>query len=296
MLPEIECFDKWLRRKSPHTSTRRHYVNDLELFFAWAKKPARDINLHDVDAYIEHAQGLDHSVATVNRRLAAIRSFYHFLTIESDAAPPNPVLPRRHFIRQGQRLPRDAQDADLDRLLGVITAPRDKAMFALMVRCGLRVSEVRNLSVGDLYLQPTPGSLPRLWLHGKNGSDRVAYLSTQALASLPAWLAIRPNGEDPALFPNRFGQRLTVTGIQARLARYCRQAEVWITCHQLRHTFARHVVEAGMPVTSLQRLLGHVRIRTTQTYLHISDRQVQADYEAAMQQVSRRLAPEGGGR
>jgi site-specific recombinase XerD len=240
-------------------------------------------------------------VATVNRRLAAIRSFYDFLDLESDEAPPNPVLPKRHFVRQGRRLPRDAEDADIERLFGVISSPRDRAMFLLMVRCGLRVGEVRNLSLGDLYLQPSPGNLPRLWLRGKNGSERVAYLSAQALDALQSWLAMRPTISDPSLFPNRFGRRFSVTGIQERLACYCHQAGVWITCHMLRHTFARHLVEAGTPVTSLQRLLGHVRIRTTQIYLHISDRQVQADYEAAMEQVSQRLAalhslPEGADR
>jgi site-specific recombinase XerD len=296
MVPEVQRFGKWLRRKSPHTTTPRHYRNDLELFLAWADKPPGAITLHDVDAYVEYAQGHGHAVATVNRRLAAIRTFYHFLAVESDTAPPNPVLPRRHFIRQGQRLPRDAEDADVEKPFAAISTPRDKAMFLLMVRCGLRVSEVRNLSLGDVYLQPTPGSLARLWLHGKNGSQRVAYLSAQALTAVRAWLTVRPKAEDQALFLNRFGERLTVTGIQARLAHHCRQADVWITCHQLRHTFARHLIEAGVPVTSLQRLLGHVRIRTTQTYLHISDLQVQADYEAAMEQVSRRLAAKGGGR
>jgi site-specific recombinase XerD len=71
---------------------------------------------------------------------------------------------------------------------------------------------------------------------------------------------------------------------------------VWITCHQLRHTFARHLIEARVRVTSLQRLLGHVRLRTTETYLHISDGQVQADYEAAMAEIARRLSLEGGDR
>jgi site-specific recombinase XerD len=84
------------------------------------------------------------------------------------------------------------------------------------------------------------------------------------------WLAIRPAVEDPALFLNRYGHRLSVDGIQERLAHYCHQAGVWITCHQLRHTFGRHMVEAGMPVTSIQRLLGHRRLRTTQTYLYLS--------------------------
>lgn len=160
---------------------------------------------------------------------------------------------------------------------------------------------MRNLSLGDLYLQPTPGSpsaslrtsLPRLWLHGKNGSQRVVYLSTQTLKALQDWLALRPVTEEQALFLNRFGRRFTVTGIQDRLACHCREAGVWIACHQLRHTFGRHMVEARMPVTSLQRLLGHARIRTTQVYMHISDLQVQADYQAAMAQVDRRLAAGG---
>jgi integrase/recombinase XerC len=67
---------------------------------------------------------------------------------------------------------------------------------------------------------------------------------------------------------------------------------VWITCHQLRHTFGRHMVEAGMPVTSIQRLLGHRRLRTTQTYLYLSNRQVRAEYDAAMTRISRWLSPE----
>jgi len=297
MIPEIERFHKWLRRKSPHTVTHIHYTSDLKLFFAWADKPPTEVTLRDVDAYIEHCQTeLGHAIATVNRRLAALRSFYHFLDIEADLAPPNPVLPKRHFIRQGRRLPRDVQDTDIEQLFAVIHSWRDRAIFLLMLRCGLRVGEARNLSLNDLYLQPTPGSLPRLWLRGKNGSQRVAYLSHQALTALNAWLDVRPDVEDAALFVNRFGGRLSVTGIQGRLAHYCRQANVWVTCHQLRHTFARHLVEAGMPVTSIQKLLGHVRLRTTQLYLHISDRQVQADYEAAMTEIDRRLLPEGGGR
>ncbi len=295
MLPEIEQFAKWLRRKSPHTTTVVHYTNDLVLFFTWADKPPDQITLREVDAFIERSQQQGHSIATVNRRLAALRSFYHFLSIERDDAPSNPVLPKRHFIRQGRRLPRDAQDAEIEKLFAVITAVRDRAMFLLMLRCGLRVGEVRALSLNDLYLQPKPGSLPRLWLHGKGSSQRVAYVSAQPLTALKAWLAIRPTVEDQAVFLNRFGKRLTVTGIQVRLAAYCQQVGVRITCHQFRHTFGRHLTEARMPVTSIQRLLGHVRLRTTEVYLHISDQQVQADYEAAMAQIADRWQVGGGG-
>ena len=91
MLPEIVRFNKWLRRRSPHATTSVEYTKDLRLFFDWVGKPPNEVTLRDVDAFIEHCQtDLHHAIATVNRRLAAIRSFYHFLDIESDDAPANP--------------------------------------------------------------------------------------------------------------------------------------------------------------------------------------------------------------
>jgi site-specific recombinase XerD len=294
MLPEIERFQKWLRRKAPYASTPKHYGNDLELFFDWLHKPPDAVQSTDIDSYIEYSQKADYALSTINRRLAALRSFYHFLILESENPLKNPVVPRRHFIRLGQHLPRDIQDPIVEKLFSVISGPRDRAMFLLMLRCGLRVGEVRNLSLSDLYLDPAFGSLPRLWLHGKGGRQRVVYLPAQPLAALRVWLDIRPVVADQAVFLNRFGKRLTITGIQKRLMTYCRQAEIWVTCHQLRHTFGRHMVEARTPVTTIQKLLGHACLQTTELYLHISDSQVQADYQAAILEVIRRLPLEGG--
>jgi site-specific recombinase XerD len=294
MLPEIEKFQKWLRRKRPQTTTHVHYVSDVRLFFAWASKPPGEINVRDEDAYIEHSQHAGHAIATVNRRLASLRCFYRFLALDADDAPPNPVVPYRHFIHQGQRLPRDVEDAELQKLFDVIDHPRDRAMFILMLRCGLRVGEVRNLTLADLYLQPTPGNLPRAWVHGKGDQHRIVYLASQPHAALLRWLEVRPPVADQAVFINRFGKQLTVTGIQDRLAHYCRAAGLWLTCHQFRHTLGRHLVEARVPVTSIQKLFGHRRLRTTEVYLHITNSQVQADYESAMQQVAERLQLKGG--
>jgi site-specific recombinase XerD len=294
MLPEIERFQRWLRRKAPHASTPKHYGNDLELFFAWLQKPPDEVRVADVDSFIEYSQKEGYALTSINRRLAALRSFYHFLIVETENALKNPVIPKRHFIRLGQHLPRDIQDPIIEKLFAVISGPRDRAMFLLMLRCGLRVGEVRNLSLNDLYLDPAFGSLPRLLLHGKGGGQRVVYLSAQPLAALRVWLDIRPVVKDNAVFLNRFGKRLTVTGIQKRLMKYCQQAEIWVTCHQLRHTFGRHMVEARTPVTTIQKLLGHACLQTTELYLHISDSQVQEDYQAAIQEVIRRL-PLGGG-
>ncbi len=296
MFPEIEHFGKWLRCHSPHAATHVHYASDLKLFFAWAGKPANAISFHDVDAYIAHCRDLGHTGATVNRRLAALRCFYRFLDLETGDAPPNPVRPRRHAIRKGRRLPRDARDDDLDKIFAVITAPRDRAIFLIMLRCGLRIGEVHRLSRNDLCLVPAPGCQPCVRVHGKGDAWRTVYLSPQVVAALKDWLAVRLAVESSALFLSRNGNRLSVSGIQERLARYCRQAGVWISCHQLRHTFGRHMVEAGMPVTSIQRLLGHRRLRTTQTYLYLSDRQVQAEYDAAMTRIGVWLSADADGR
>ena len=285
MLPEIELFVSWLRRKSPQSSTARHYGSDLKLFFAWIGKQYADVKVQDIDAYIEHCQQEGHAIGTVNRRLCALRSFYQFLYLHDENAIGNPVIPKRHFIRPGERLPRDVEDKGIEALFSVITNIRDRAMFLLMLRCGLRVGEVRNLSLNDLYLEPSSGSLPRLWLNGKGSYQRVAYLASQPLAALRLWLECRPNTGDDAVFINRFGRRLSVTGIQDRLAKYCHKAGLWVTCHQFRHTFGRHLTEARVPVTSIQRLFGHARLKSTEVYLHISDAQAQEDYLAAMQEI-----------
>lgn len=294
MLVEVDRFDKWLRRRSPNSSTHVHYSSDLRIFFTWLDKLLKDVTASDVDRFIAHCSSLGHAVSTINRRLAAIRSFFEFLAFDSEVPPKNPVIPRRHYIRQGVRLPRDAQDADLSLLFSTIEGVRDRAMFLLMLRCGLRVGEVRSLSLSDLYLRPDPGNLPRLWIHGKGGRERVVYLSEQALGALTDYLTLRPQVADDALFVSRLGKRLTVTAIQLRLAAHCHKIGLWLTCHQLRHTFGRHLVEAHVPLTSIQRLLGHARLRSTETYLHVSDPQVRADYEAAMAEVAERLALVGG--
>ncbi len=296
MREELARYRQWLRRKSPSSSTLRHYTSDLELFFRFANKPPGEVTLRDVDGFIGHCQRQGHRPSTINRRLAALHSFYRFLAVESDAAPPNPVLPHRHYIRKGRHLPRDVEDHVLQRLFDVISDTRDRAIFLLMLRCGARVGEICALSLGDLYLQATPGGLPRLWLHGKGGYERVAYLSAQVLTALKAWLKVRPKVTDQAVFLNWWGRRLSVSGVQKRMEHYCRQAGLHICCHQLRHTFGRHLAEARVPVTTIQRLLGHHYLRSTEAYLNVSDGQTQDDYNAAMLKVTARLRLPGGTR
>jgi site-specific recombinase XerD len=292
---EVANFNQWLRCQYPQSITAVHYTSDVRLFFSWANKPPAHITIRDIDAYIAHCREQGHAVNTINRRLAALRAFYYFLQrITNTPQPPNPVIPRRHFIKQGHHLPRDVADPALDQLFAVITSPRDKAIFSLMLRCGLRVGEVHRLSLVDLDLEPTQGRLARLLIHGKGGKQRVVYLSPQALAALKEWLIVRPDSPDPAVFLNRFGCRLSVSGIQDRLAHYCREANLRLTCHQLRHTFGRHLTEAQVPITTIQQLLGHSQLKTTQGYTYLSNRQAQTEYDNAMTTINTWLTNGGG--
>jgi site-specific recombinase XerD len=113
MFPHAARFERWLHRRSPHAATPIHYLNDLKLFFAWAGKSPAAITLHDIDAYIDHCRQLGPAMATINWRLAAVRTFYHFLEPGSGDAPANPVLPRRLTL-QGRRLPRNAKDDEIE--------------------------------------------------------------------------------------------------------------------------------------------------------------------------------------
>ncbi|MBL8057742.1 MAG: site-specific integrase, partial [Anaerolineales bacterium] len=154
MHPEVDRFHKWLLRKRPRSATVRHYTHDVQLFFRWLDKAPKDVTVLDVDAFIEHCQGRGHRIATVNRRLAAVRGLYRFLALDEPTLP-NPVVVERHFIPHGQRLPRDARDSDVQKLFDVVDDVRDRAIFLLMLRCGLRVGEICALTLTDIYLEPT---------------------------------------------------------------------------------------------------------------------------------------------
>jgi len=288
MLPEIERFCNFLRRRSPQASTPKHYRCDLQIFFAGVGKAPGEVRPTDVSEFIARQQDQGHCPATINRRLAAIRSFYDFLADE-DPTLPNPVSLRRHYLRQGRRLPRNVRDADLARLFAVIQEPRDRAIFTLMLRCGLRVGEIAHLRLSDCYLDDP---YPRLLVNGKGNHDRSVYLSPQALAALRAYLAVRPTITHDDVFLSQRGRPLSITGIQYLLTHYAQQVGLHVTCHQLRHTFAQNLLDADLPLTSLQQLLGHTSIRTTQVYAHVNDLRVRHDYDSAARRLPTWSSPE----
>jgi site-specific recombinase XerD len=193
---------------------------------------------------------------------------------------------KRHGGKLPHRLPRDLSDETVERVWQVITAPRDQAWFVLMWRAGLRVGEVVDLKLTDL-LSPAGVDHPaRLRVLGKGRKERIVLLSAEAYSVLQAWLAVRPASDQPYVFLNERGRPLKPNGILWLLHRYGDQVGVELTPHQLRHTFARQTVEAGMPLPSLGKLLGHVNLNTTQLYTAGADPELKRVYQQTMARLT----------
>lgn len=278
MLAEIERFVNWVRRRSPAARTWRDYGYDLRLFLeVVGDRPPQDITFRDIDHFIAEQSGKGFTPSTINRRLAAVISLYGFLAAD-DEELACPVLVRRHHVREPQRLPRPVDKESLKRFFGVIEDKRDRAMFLLMLRCGLRIGEVAALRVADVFLRE---EFPRIVVRGKGSRERGVYLSPQAKRGLQDYLADRPSVKSEFVFLSYLEDGLSTTAIHDRLLKYRAQAGIHITAHRLRHSFANDLLNADTPITSIQKLMGHRWIETTQTYVAANDQQVCADYFAA---------------
>lgn len=287
----LEQFAQYLERRAPGRRTTVLYVSDVRQFAAVIGKPWCEIVMQDIDAFVDQQRQAGLSAATVKRRVAALKVFFDFLAEETgDLSWPNPVRFKRHAGKQPQRLPRDLKDAAVAQVWAVISSPRDRAWFALLWRTGLRVGELVGLRLADLLAAPTATQPARLRALGKGQKERVVLLTADAYAVLQAWLDERPSSASTHVFLNARGQPLTVSGIEWLLRRYGQQAGVPLTPHQLRHTFARQVTEAGLPMTSLSKLLGHAQLTTTQVYTAGADPQLAQAYQQAMAHVGP-LAP-----
>ena len=265
MLAEIERFVNWTRRRSPAAHTWRDYRCDLQMFCeVVGDRPLSEITFKDIDRFIAAQSEQGFKPSTINRRLASVVSLYGFLAAE-DEDLVCPVIVRRHHIREHQRLPRPVPEEDLKRFFAVITDKRDLAMFLLMLRCGLRIGEVAALQLVDLFLEE---EYPRIVARGKGSRERGVYLSRQAETALREYLAERPSVNSDFVFLSYLEEGLTTKSIHMRLDRYRNLAGIRITAHQLRHSFANDMLNADAPITSIQKLMGHRWIESTQNLCH----------------------------
>lgn len=286
-IDSIVQFEAFLKRRFPGSRTAKDYVSDVRQLARACPKEWRDVTMYDIDAFVDQQRQAGRSAATVKRRVAALKTFFDFLAEESgELRWDNPVRFKRHAGRQPRRLPRDLSNEKIERLYGVIESARDRAWFVLMWRAGLRVSEVAGLKVIDVLTPALNQQAAQLRVNGKGQKERIVLLSADAYAVLAEWLAGRPQESVPEVFLNDRGQPLKANGIAWLLKGYGEQVALHVSPHQLRHTFARQVTEAGMPVTSLSKLLGHEQISTTQIYTAGADPHLREAYQQAMAQMT----------
>ncbi len=282
---ELIGYRRALKRKNYSAHTVKSYVNILDQFIRWLTVPLPDVTRTEIGAYVDHLLRKRRTPKTITCYLQTIRLFFDYLTNEEGRSIINPVT--RISLRLPKPLPRHLKDDQVRGLFDGITDLRDRAMFMLMLRCGLRVQEVAELTVDAVEY----GRRQIFVFHGKGAKDRVVYMSEDAQSALSVYLAKR-SSKARGLFlvqkgPMR-GKPISVRGIQKRIEYYGRQSGLNVSCHRLRHTMATQLLNADADLATIQDLLGHGQITTTQRYCRVANLKVQRDYYKAMQVVLQR--------
>jgi tyrosine recombinase XerC len=275
------------RNLSPNTV--QAYASDLATFLAWAQR--EDVHILEADhrrlrRYLAELDRSRYAKRTIARRLAAIRSFYRFCVMRGYASgSPAAVLATPKLPRT---LPSVAPSTLLDDLIETPdgTSPlglRDRAILELLYATGVRVSELSGLDLGDVDLS---GGTIRVM--GKGSRERIVPMHPAAIRRLRDYLSgsrehLQSNPRESALFLNRLGTRLTSGGVRRMLERHLRTlgASGQITPHDLRHSFATHLLEGGADLRTVQELLGHVALSTTQIYTHVSTKHLRDVHKGA---------------
>jgi site-specific recombinase XerD len=282
-------FRRHLKRRNYSKHTVKYYLNIIKQYVIWVDVALELATPEKVDMYIDHLLRKRMNPASINLYLAIIRVFYDYLKYEEDVDLINPVNSNRR-LRVPRPLPRSLRDQEVEKLFGAIKNKRDIVMFKLMLRCGLRVEEVSNLTLGAIDLKRRR----IIVYHGKGSKDRVVYISDDAHDALVAYLKIRSGLRVKKVFlvekGNFKGQPISVRGIQKRMEYYAKKTGLKVSCHRLRHTMATQLLNAEAEVETIQDLLGHNWITTTQRYCKVSNLKVQRDYFKAMRNVLQRSA------
>jgi site-specific recombinase XerD len=288
--PDITAFVAELGRQGMATKTVTTYATDLTMFARWFSDStgepftARSVTPTDVLDYKAHLRTVQRrQAATVNRRLAALRKFFLWAqgtgritevpTATVKGVPSSPRIPKSLAKREVDRLLREAEKAGNKRNL---------AILLLLRHTGLRVGELCNLRLSDISISERKGSV--LVRSGKGDKDRIVPLNHDVREALDAYLAVRPTVNDDHLFIGQRGEPLQTDAVQLVVRKFARRAGLaGVTPHVLRHTFAKHVLDAGEDLATVSRLLGHERLETTAIYTEPTAR----DLEEAVRRLER---------
>ena len=269
--------------KSPNTID--NYGRDLRGYLAWLQQE----EITDTDAisgqlieqYLQSQKDVK-AVRSIAREAAAIRSFHHYLAFVYDAKDPSVNIEVRH---SEDDLPVYATRAEMDRLLSSFTNANpkeilDHALLEFIYACGLRVSEAVNLTLNRVNLEE--GMVRVL---GKGNKERLVPVPKGSVPVLKRYLEIvRPlfvKKPMAQFFVNSCGRPVTVRYVELLVREKCEQAGIdkHLTPHKLRHSYATHLLQGGADLRSIQELLGHADIGTTEIYTHVADKQLVDSYQ-----------------
>ena len=302
MQQSTKQFLDYLRsQKNASDLTVKSYAEDFEALLEYmtdayydrCPSPA-EITTVDLRGYLAAMTEAGYAKATIARRLASLRSFFRY-GLRNGWVRDNPAKPLRNPRGSGKRFPHFLSTEEVGKLLNApptadILGIRDRAILETMYSAGVRVGELVGMNLGDL--DPDCG-LVRV-VHGKGKRERFAPIGSFAKKSLAAWFPIRkemiaeskrPYKDSPEmpLFLNKFAGRLTTRSVGRMLEKYLKITGLdrRTTPHSLRHSFATHLLDRGLDIRSVQELLGHKSIITTQIYTHLSTANLLEIYEKA---------------
>ncbi len=248
-------FRRSLKRKNYSRCTVRDYLSTLKQFVLWVDCPIEKVDRKKILSFIDSLLDRRLHPKTINSYLDSIRSFYKYLKEEEDIEIENPVR-SGYLLRLPKPLPRFLQDEEVGKLFKVIVGARDRAIFYLMLRCGLRVEETAGLMLDALDLRR--GTI--IIKSGKGAKGRMVYMSTDAHSAIKEYLRVRQAGRIKALFlvdkGALKGKQISVRGIQKRLELYARKSGLRVSCHELRHTMATQLLNAGADLTVISSTNG----------------------------------------
>jgi integrase/recombinase XerC len=288
----IDGFLRYLKiERNSSALTIKSYAEDLASFNDYlldrlGAVPAPDqMTVPILRGYVAYLHECDYAKTTVARRLACLRSLFRYC-VREELTTSNPAQALR-TPRTGRKLPSLLTP---DQITTLVEAPpankptgiRDRAILETMYSAGLRVAECVGLNVDHW-----DGDGDVLRVLGKGRKERIAPLGKFAVKALSHWMEIREPDERAdskvALFLNRFGRRLTTRSIGRMLEKYLAQTglDSHVSPHTLRHSFATHLLDGGADLRSVQEMLGHKSLTTTQIYTHVSTRRLHETYEAA---------------
>ncbi|GAB4536442.1 MAG: tyrosine recombinase [Anaerolineae bacterium] len=283
MQEKIQDFLNFLDTEKGYAdNTIAAYRNDLTQFLRYLEEQGAPSDWAEVDrdtiiSYVLNLKEREYTSSTVARKVAAIKSFFHYLVAEKIVTDdPTATL---DSPKVKKRLPKAISREDIEQLLAApargasAKSQRDHALLELLYASGMRVTELVSLDVSDVNL--ASGSVR---VHGKRAAskERIIPVSEQALEAMRTYLnkgrmQLVRDPEEPALFLNHRGQRLTRQGLWLIIKHYVDEVGISqdVTPHTLRHSFAAHKLSQGKSLHDIQKLLGHANISTTQVYQHI---------------------------